>query len=210
MTAPDPSMRDCAADATTDDARADDARANDATVGDARANDTVAADATAIRAARLDDVGGIHALLKHFSDRGVLLPRAQSDLYSNLREFIVIAADGEIIACAALQIFTASLGEVRSLAVAPRYERRGLGQRMVRQVEREAQAIGLHRLMALTYAVDFFHKLGFRTVDMRELPEKVWGACINCHKFRNCDEIAVLKNLEPASAQPLQPLDRNR
>ena len=49
--------------------------------------------------------------------------------------------------------------------------------------------------MALTYVVQFFEKLGFNVVEMSELPEKVWGACINCHKFQNCDEIAVLKFL---------------
>ncbi len=150
----------------------------------------------AIRPARLADVVGIHALLKHFSDRGVLLPRSQSDLYNNLREFLVVEAEGEIIACAALQIFTHQLGEVRSLAVAPRYGKLGLGQQLVRRIEREALALGLSRLMALTYVVGFFHKLGFRTVEMKELPEKVWGACINCHKFRNCDEIAVRKNIQ--------------
>ncbi len=150
-----------------------------------------------IRAARLEDVEGIHALLRHFSDHGVLLPRSHSDLYQSLREFLVVEAHGTIIACGALQIFTHELGEVRSLAVAPRHANLGLGHDLVRRIEEEALEIGLSRLMALTYATGFFHKLGFRTVEMSELPEKVWGACINCYKFMNCDEIAVLKNLNP-------------
>ena len=149
-----------------------------------------------IRRAQLADVAAIHALLTHFSEHGVLLPRSQGDLYNNLREFLVIEARGKVIACSALQIFTRQLGEIRSLAVSPDYARLGLGQQLVGRIEREAREIGLSRLMALTYVTDFFHKLGFRTVEMEELPEKVWGVCINCPKFRNCDEIAVLKNIQ--------------
>jgi len=152
---------------------------------------------TPIRRARLDDVDGIHDLLKHFSDREALLPRSKSDLYASLREFSVVEERGVIIACGALQIFTGELGEVRSLAVAPARGRAGLGRRMVHRIEQDARGIGLRRLMALTYAVGFFHKLGFRTVAMRELPEKVWGVCINCPKFLHCDETAVLKQLSP-------------
>jgi len=148
------------------------------------------------RRAQLADVKGIHALLKRFSDRGVLLPRSESDLYNNLREFVVIENQGEIIACGALQIYTRELGEVRSLVVSPGYRKLGLGHQLVQHIEQDAIKIGLTRLMALTYVVDFFHKLDFRSVEMKELPEKVWGVCINCHKFRNCDEIAVLKHIQ--------------
>ena len=148
-----------------------------------------------VRAASLDDVTGIHKLLKYFSDRGILLPRSESDIYQSLREFQIIRLGEKVIACCALQIFTRSLGEIRSLAVSPEYSRSGLGRRMVLSMEREAQDIGLEKLMALTYEVQFFNRMGFDVVEMSVLPEKVWGACINCHKFRNCDEIAVLKNL---------------
>ncbi len=148
-----------------------------------------------VQAATLDDVTGIHKLLKHFSDRGILLPRPESDIYQSLREFKVIKLGDKVIACCALQIFTRSLGEVRSLAVAPEHSGFGLGKRLVHSMEREALQIGLGKLMALTYEVKFFNRLGFDVVEMNVLPEKVWGACINCHKFRNCDEIAVLKIL---------------
>ena len=115
-----------------------------------------------IRRAQLADIAGIHGLLKHFSDRGVLLPRSESDLYNNMREFLVIENHGEVIACGALQIFTRQLGEVRSLAVAKQYGKLGLGHQLVRRIEQDALELGLSRLMALTYAVGFFHKLGIQ------------------------------------------------
>ena len=148
-----------------------------------------------IRGARLEDVPGIYGLLKHYSDQGVLLPRPESDIFSSLRDFYVVEDQGKIVACAALLIYTNELGEVRSLAVDPDYKHHGLGNRMVSQLEADADKLGLSKLMALTYVVGFFEKLQFDVVDMNALPEKVWGACINCHKFQNCDEIAVLKFL---------------
>lgn len=148
-----------------------------------------------LRVATLADVPEIYHLLKQFSDEGMLLPRAQDDIYTSLRDFYVVENSGTIIACAALLIYTETLGEIRSLAVAPAYMQFGLGSQLVQRLEAEAIGLNLSRLMALTYVVDFFEKLGFHVVDMKVLPEKVWGACINCHKFRNCDEIAVLKHL---------------
>ena len=149
-----------------------------------------------LRPAGLEDVPAIYALLKRYSDDGVLLPRPESDIFNSLRDFYVAECDGRIVACAALMIYTSELGEVRSLAVDPSFMERGLGNRLVQRLEADARALGLSKLMALTYVVGFFEKLGFRVVEMSLLPEKVWGACINCHKFRNCDEIAVLKYLQ--------------
>ena len=151
--------------------------------------------ALTLRAAKLSDVPGIHSLLTTYSELGVLLPRPESDIFNSLRDFYVIEVEGRVVACGALLIYTSELGEVRSLAVDPEYHKKGLGNQLVNQIETDAKALGLTKLMALTYVVDFFQRLQFDVVDMSELPEKVWGACINCHKFQNCDEIAVLKFL---------------
>lgn len=152
----------------------------------------------AVRPAQLDDVAGIHNLLRQYSAIDILLPRSESDIYNSLRDFYVATGNGRVVACAALLIYTRELGEVRSLAVDPEYMKMGLGLRLVQRLESDARKIGLTKLMALTYVVDFFEKLGFNVVEMSELPEKVWGACINCHKFQNCDEIAVLKYIDNA------------
>ena len=99
------------------------------------------------------------------------------------------------MACGALEIFTAELGEVRSLAVDEAHAGRGLGSLLVRRIIDEARLLGLSRLMALTYVPAFFHRLGFETVPKETLPEKVWGVCVTCYKFHHCDEIAVLRRL---------------
>lgn len=149
-----------------------------------------------IRPATIADVPEIHHLLETYAAKGNLLPRTMSELYRHLRDFFVVQVGGKVAAIGALEIFTEDLGEVRSLVVDERYERQGLGRLMVQRIVAEARNIGLRRLMALTYVPQFFHKLGFKTVAMETLPEKVWGVCVKCYKYNKCDEIAVLLELK--------------
>lgn len=151
--------------------------------------------APVVRPAAIGDVPTLHHLLEIYAAKGNLLPRTLSELYRHLRDFFVIELDGKVVACGALEIFTEDLGEVRSLVVDEAHEGRGLGRMLVERITDEARAIGLRRLMALTYVPAFFHKLGFQTVAMDTLPEKVWGVCVKCYKYNQCDETAVLKEL---------------
>ena len=164
-----------------------------------------------IRPAAISDVPTIHHLLEIYAAQGNLLPRTMNELYRHLRDFFVVEMDGSAtapgvalpppsleskLACGALEIFTDDLGEVRSLVVDDAYKGRGLGRLLVERLAEEARAIGLKRLMALTYVPEFFHKLGFKTVSKDTLPEKVWSVCVKCYKFNHCDEIAVLLELK--------------
>jgi len=149
----------------------------------------------AIRAAAIADVPYIHDLLETYAGKGNLLPRTMSEIYRHLRDFFVIDMNGKVAAIGALEIFTEDLGEVRSLVVADQFAGRGLGRLMVQRITAEARQIGLRRLMALTYVPEFFHKLGFKTVPVETLPEKVWTVCLKCYKYNNCDEVAVLLEL---------------
>lgn len=149
-----------------------------------------------VRPAAIGDVPAIYHLIEHYADMGNLLPRPMSELYRHLRDFFVVEHGSKVVACGALEIFTETLGEVRSLVVDPEYNGQGLGRLLVNTIIAEARRIGLSRLMALTYVPGFFHKLDFETVSKETLPEKVWGICVKCYKYNNCDEIAVLKHLK--------------
>jgi amino-acid N-acetyltransferase len=155
-------------------------------------NTTIQPGLTDRRPATAEDVGAIHGLLKGYADKGNLLPRSIRDIEINLADFRVVEQGGRILACGALELFPNSLGEVRSLAVDETHGRAGLGTLLVAGLIDEARMRGLTRLMALTYVPAFFHKLEFRTVPKAMLPEKVWGICVKCYKFYDCDEIAVL------------------
>jgi amino-acid N-acetyltransferase len=148
-----------------------------------------------IRKAQIGDVKEIQKLLTHFASKGDMLSRSLSELYEAIRDFYV-AVDGErLLGTAALHIVWEDLAEVRSVAVAEEAGKRGIGSQLVQSCIAEAREIGLKRLFCLTYKPDFFARHGFRLVDKSELPHKVWGDCIKCVKFPDCDENAMILDL---------------
>ena len=56
----------------------------------------------------------------------------------------------------------------------------------------EARQLGIKKIFVLTYVPDFFDRLGFKPVDKSTLPHKVWADCVNCVKFPDCDEDAMM------------------
>jgi amino-acid N-acetyltransferase len=148
-----------------------------------------------VRPATIHDVVYIHDLVDSYAHMGNLLPRPMSELYRHLRDFFVVEHDQKIVGCGALEIFTESLGEVRSLVVSENQKGKGYGMVLVKHIIEEARKTGLRQVMALTYMPEFFFKLGFRKVEKDTLPEKVWGVCVKCYKYNNCDEIAVVVDI---------------
>ncbi|HEY5512603.1 MAG TPA: N-acetyltransferase [Geomonas sp.] len=149
-----------------------------------------------IRKAKISDVKDIQKLLTNYASRGEMLSRSLSELYDSLRDFYIFEDDGRVIGTSALHIVWEDLAEVRSVAVAEDAGRRGIGSQVVGACLEEARALGLKRLFCLTYKPDFFAKFGFVVVDKSELPHKVWGDCIKCVKFPDCDEIAMILDLK--------------
>lgn len=148
-----------------------------------------------IRKAQIADVKNIQRLLMTFANRGDMLSRSLSELYESLRDFYVVEEDGVLLGAAALHIVWEDLAEVRSVAVTEDAGRKGIGSRLVQACISEAREIGLKRIFCLTYKPDFFAKHGFLLVDKAELPHKVWGDCIKCPKFPDCDENAMILDL---------------
>jgi amino-acid N-acetyltransferase len=148
-----------------------------------------------IRKARINDVKEIQKLLMKYAGQGEMLSRSLSELYESLRDFYVYSDDGPLQGTAALHIVWDDLAELRSVAVAEEAGRKGIGSQLVQACISEARQIGLKRIFCLTYKPDFFAKFGFRLVDKSELPHKVWGDCIKCVKFPDCDENAMILEL---------------
>ncbi len=148
------------------------------------------------RKARMSDVRAMQQLINRYAEKGLMLPRPLVMLYETLRDFSVAEADGELVAAGALHIVWEDLAEVRALAVAPGWEGRGIGRALVGVLLEEARRLAVTRVFALTYQPAFFEKCGFTVVPKETLPQKVWGECINCPKFPQCDEVAVLVDLD--------------
>ena len=148
-----------------------------------------------IRKAQISDVKEIQKLLITFASRGDMLSRSLSEIYESLRDFYVFEEDGGLLGAAALHIVWDDLAEVRSVAVIEDAGRKGIGSKLVQACIAEARELGLKRIFCLTYKPEFFGKLGFHLVDKAELPHKVWGDCIKCVKFPDCDENAMILDL---------------
>jgi amino-acid N-acetyltransferase len=150
-----------------------------------------------IRKARIGDVKKMHKILAACTTEGTVLPRSLSELYDQLRDFIVATepGDGPIVGTCAMHICWDDIAEIRSLAVVEGYQRAGTGTALVKACIEEARQLEVDRIFVLTYAVKFFKKIGFKKVDKAVLPHKVWSDCIKCVKFPDCDEEAMLLQL---------------
>lgn len=148
------------------------------------------------RKARITDVEPIHALITYYADKGLMLPRPRTLLYESLREFTVAEDQDRVIGAGSLHITWKDLAEIRALAVAPEYAKKGIGRGLVCNFINEARDLAIPRLFALTYQDGFFAKCGFRIVEKDCLPQKVWKECVNCPKFPNCEEIAMILDID--------------
>lgn len=150
-----------------------------------------------IRKARVQDVKVIHSLLIDCASAGMLLPRSLSALYKHLRDFFVVAPKdgGEAVGCCALSIIWDDVAEIRSLAVKEETKGNRWGSKLVEACLSEAVTLGIYRVFTLTYVPGFFGKLGFIETSKDVLPQKVWADCLNCPKFPDCDEIAMILDL---------------
>jgi amino-acid N-acetyltransferase len=144
-----------------------------------------------VRKALIPDAKAIHKLLLLYAKDGLMLSRSLSEIYESIRDFYVFEEDGAVVGTVCLHICWEDLAEVRSLAVADHMGGRGIGRRLVDSCLDEARQLGLKKVFALTYKPEFFGKLGFGIIEKSELPHKIWGDCIKCPKFPECDEIAM-------------------
>lgn len=149
-----------------------------------------------IRKAILQDARQIHQLLLTYAKDGIVLSRSLMEIFESIRDFYVFVDDERVVGAAALNICWEDLAEVRSLVVKQDCSGRGIGRHLVEACISEARQLGIGRVFALTYQQEFFEKLGFRVIEKSELPQKIWGDCIKCAKFPECDEIAMSVTLE--------------
>ena len=143
----------------------------------------------------MGDIPKIQKLINNFAGEGKMLPVSINQLYENLRDFWVYEEKNKTIACCRLHITWKDLGEIRSLAVAEKEQHQGIGNLLIKRALKEAKQLNLKKVFALTYVPSFFEKLGFSRIPRTRLPHKIWSECINCPKFPNCDEIAVMKEI---------------
>lgn len=114
-----------------------------------------------IRRATLADVAELSEFIKPFVAQGRLLHRTIMELEILVANCFVAIYQGRIVGCAALEIYSNKLAELRSLAVAPEVRRMGVGKRLVTACVDCAKKLEILEVMAITSSEEFFRACGF-------------------------------------------------
>jgi amino-acid N-acetyltransferase len=152
-----------------------------------------------IRPARASDVPGIHQQVQIFADQGLMICRSMAELYQSIREFMVAVDDqNRVVGCVALHVFWADLAEIRCLAVAEHVQGLGIGRRLVDACWEMARELEIQSIFTLTSSTEFFERCGYQPIERSELPQAVWGECVRCPSFPNCQESALIRSAQGA------------
>ncbi len=114
-----------------------------------------------IRPATEDDILKLEQFIAPFVEEGKLLRRTVDELVDLLNEFLVAVLDGEIVGCAALEVYSPKLAEIRSLAVSPTVQGMGVGRHLVDACVARARDLQILEVMAITSSEAFFLACGF-------------------------------------------------
>ena len=121
-----------------------------------------------VRKAHIRDAQTISELIGLYVADGTLLPRTPEFIAERIIDFLVSEEDGRVVGCVHLDEYSPSLVEVRSLAVDPEYQRRGIGIALVEAAEKLARVREYATVFAVSSNEEFFRARGY---DIRHIPE---------------------------------------
>ena len=127
-----------------------------------------------VRPARTQDVRIIRSLVDQFAPDRRLLSKATVTLYEDVTDFFVAELDGDVVACGALHVMWEDLSEVRTLAVLPGLQRRGIGSAVLEALVQRARDVGVSRVFCLTFEQEFFAQHGFVPFNERGVEARVY------------------------------------
>ena len=127
-----------------------------------------------VRPAHAGDVAAIHAIVRRYAAQGALLPRTRRDIQAAIEDYVVVVdKNRRVLACSALSMYSGSVAEVSSVAVARSAQGKGFGSMAVRGTEAMARDRGVVELFAMTSAEAFFESLGYDRSSVEQYPEKL-------------------------------------
>jgi len=153
------------------------------------------------RNAKLPDAFAIEQLVQVHVGDGTLLPRSLKEICENIRDFIVVENEGEIVGCGALHLYGMHLAEIRSITVTSKSKGKGAGRVLINALLKEAKQQSVTCVCLFTRISEFFARLGFREVEKEALPDKALKDCQLCPRQNDCDEIAMYMGTLPKAAR---------
>lgn len=119
--------------------------------------------------ATVHDIDQIAQILEERSP--ATIPLSREEILNKIHCFRVITQGSEVMATFALFYLGDGYFELRSVAVAPKWEGLGLGRCLLTAAKCEARTFGLN-LICVTQNRDFFCRFGFETVPLSSVPPK--------------------------------------
>jgi len=127
-----------------------------------------------LRAASIEDVGGILQLLRPLEEEGILVRRSRELLEREIARFVVLEHDHRIVGCAALYPFpNEASAELACLAVDAQCRDRGYGEAILNHMSSLAKVQGMKKLFVLTTrTAHWFIEREFKEADVNQLPKE--------------------------------------
>jgi amino-acid N-acetyltransferase len=148
-----------------------------------------------LRKPSVKDVPDILRLIEAGVEQGVNLPRSQSYVCQNLRDFVIAEEDGLVTGCASLHVLWKDFAEVRAVAMTPSAAGDELLRLMIDYLVADGRQLGVRQILAFAFNPTDYVDLGFREVAKETLPQIAWRECMNCVYFPDCKESAVILDL---------------
>ena len=125
-----------------------------------------------LRAANIDDIGGILELLRPLEENGTLVRRNRELLEQEIDRFVILEHDHRIVGCAALYRFpNEAAAELACLAIDAQYRDRGYGEAVLNHMISVAKTQGMKKLFVLTTrTAHWFIERGFVEESVSALP----------------------------------------
>ena len=155
-----------------------------------------------LREATLADADRIFALIRQHVEQ--LVPKPMGEVVANIDRFVVAEVDGEIVGCAMYSILP-EIGmaeratvELQSVAVVSAYRRLGIGRALVEALLKRIAAFRPADALVLTFAPEFFSRLGVSEIPQSKVIHKLYSGCMHCSKHADpftCPEIAMSRKI---------------
>jgi ribosomal protein S18 acetylase RimI-like enzyme len=114
----------------------------------------------------------------HFKDPYLSFDDIVQDFHE--MNFYVYKSQDDIVGVTALEIETTEVGKIQRCYVLPSYQRKGIGTALMTHLQKTAEGMGLRQLKlhvgeAAYWAINFYRKLGYETIERQE---QVWGVTL--------------------------------
>ena len=123
----------------------------------------------------------IAKLIEPLAHERVLISKDLIDYFEDVQEFMVALDGDRVIGCGALNVLWEDIAEIRTLAVNPDYQKKGVGRDLYLALEARAYELELRRLFCLTFETSFFGGLGFVEIQGTPVGENVYAEMLRSH-----------------------------